>query len=155
MEGQRPLKNLLLEKTLGNRRLFHFLLRSASLAQTPVAEGRFLRHLPLIFSEEHRFRRLPVLAKVPLRDQWELINPRIENPRCKVALFAGCLTDFVYPEQGKALMDACKDHGVRFEYPMEQTCCGLPALMMGEKETARRVAVQNIKAVDPADFDYV
>lgn len=27
--------------------------------------------------------------------------------------------------------------------------------MMGEKETARLVAVQNIKAVDPAQFDYV
>ena len=27
--------------------------------------------------------------------------------------------------------------------------------MMGEKETAREVAVQNIKAMDPADYDYV
>ncbi|MDR3555641.1 MAG: LUD domain-containing protein, partial [Syntrophobacteraceae bacterium] len=155
VEGEKPLKNVLLEKTLGNRRLFHFLLRSGSIAQRPVTEGPFLRHLPLIFSEEHRFRKLPALARVPLRDQWEQINPAVENPRYKVAFFGGCLTDFVYPEQGQALLDACRDRGVRFEYPKEQTCCGLPALMMGEKEIARRVAVQNIKAVDPADFDYV
>ena len=155
VEGEKPVKNVLLEKTLGNRRLFHFLLRSGSHLQAPVAEGRFLRHLPLIFSEEHQFRRLPALAKVPLRDKWEKINPVTQNPRYKVAFFGGCLTDFVYPEQGQALLDACRDLGVRFEYPMEQTCCGLPALMMGEKETARRVAVQNIKAVDPAEFDYV
>ena len=155
VEGEKPLKNELLKRTLGNRRLFHFLLRSGSLAQAPLVEGRYLRHLPLFFSAEHRFRRLPALAKVPLRDQWEKINPGVENPRFKVAFFGGCLTDFVYPEQGQALLKACRDHSVRFEYPMEQTCCGLPALMMGEKETARRVAVQNIKAVDPADFDYV
>ncbi|MDR3570057.1 MAG: LUD domain-containing protein [Syntrophobacteraceae bacterium] len=155
VEGPKPLKNVLLKRTLENRRLFHFLLRSGSLAQAPVVEGRFLRHLPLFFTEEHRFRRLPALAKVPLRDQWEKINPRIENPRLRVALFGGCLTDFVYPEQGQALLDACRGYDVRFEYPMEQSCCGLPALMAGEKETARLVAIQNLKAVDPAQFDYV
>ncbi|MGC8492587.1 MAG: L-lactate dehydrogenase (quinone) large subunit LdhH [Syntrophobacteraceae bacterium] len=155
VEGRRPAKNVLLKTVLQNRRLFHFLLRSASHVQAPVAEGGYLRHLPLIFSEEHDFRRLPALAKVPLRDKWEHINPATPNPRLKVALFGGCLTDFVYPEQGEALLTVCRDLGVRFEYPVGQTCCGLPALMAGEKETARRVAVQNIKALDPADFDFV
>jgi Fe-S oxidoreductase len=70
-------------------------------------------------------------------------------------LFGGCLTDFVYPEQGEALMRLCQGHEVQLEYPIEQTCCGLPAQMMGERETARDVAVQNIKAIDPADYDYI
>ncbi len=155
VEGKKPLRNLLLKKALENRRLFHFLLRRASLAQKPLAEGQYLRHLPFLFSEEHNFRRLPLVAKVPLRDMWESINQRVENPRYRVALFAGCLTDFVYPEQGQALLRLCRDHGVQLEFPMEQTCCGLPAQMMGEKETARDVAVQNIKAMDPADYDYI
>jgi iron-sulfur cluster protein len=155
VEGKKPFKNLLLKKALENRRLFHFLLRRASLAQKPLAEGEYLRHLPFLFSEEQSFRRLPVVAKVPLRDMWESINQRVENPRYRVALFGGCLTDFVYPEQGQALLQLCRDHGVQLEYPMEQTCCGLPAQMMGEKETARDVAVQNIKAMDPADYDYI
>jgi iron-sulfur cluster protein len=155
VEGKKPFKNLLLKKALENRRLFHFLLRRAYLAQRPLAEGQYLRHLPFVFSEEHRFRRLPVVAKVPLRDMWASINQRVENPRYRVALFGGCLTDFVYPEQAQALLQLCRDHGVQFEYPMEQTCCGLPAQMMGERETAKDVAVQNLKAVDPADYDYI
>jgi iron-sulfur cluster protein len=167
VEGKKPLKNLLLKGALENRRLFHSLLRSASFAQRPLVEAGpagdelskterlYLRHLPFLFSEEHRFRRLPAIAKVPLRDLWASINRRVENPRFRVALFGGCLSDFVYPEQGRALVRLCRDYDVQLEYPMEQTCCGLPAQMMGEKRTAKDVAVQNIKGVDPADYDYV
>jgi iron-sulfur cluster protein len=155
VEGKKPVKNLMLKKALANRRLFHFLLRRAAFAQKPFVEGQYLRHLPFFFSEEHGFRRLPAIAKVPLRDMWESINRHVENPRYRVALFGGCLTDFVYPEQGQALLRLCRDHDVQLEYPMEQTCCGLPAQMMGEKETARDVAVQNLKAIDPADYDYI
>jgi len=155
VEGKKPLKNLLLKKALENRRLFHFLLRRASFAQKPVVEGEYLRHLPFLFSEEHRFRRLPAIAKVPLRDMWQNINRQVDSPRCRVALFGGCLTDFVYPEQGQALLALCRNHDVQLDYPMDQTCCGLPAQMMGERETAREVAVQNIKAIDPAEYDYI
>ncbi len=155
VEGKKPLRNFMLQKVLSNRRLFHFLLRKAKIAQKPVAEDGFIRHLPMLFSGEHGFRRLPAIAKTPLRDIWEHINPRIETPKYRVALFGGCLVDFVYPEQARALLKICKGHGVQFEYPTEQTCCGLPAQMMGEKETAREVAVQNLKALDPADYDYV
>ena len=155
VEGKKPLKNLLLKKALVNRSLFHFLLRRASFVQKPVAEGPYLRHLPFLFSEEQRFRRLPAIAGEPLRDSWKRIYRRTENPRYRVALFGGCLIDFVYPEQGEALFSLCREHGVQLEYPMEQTCCGLPAQMMGEKETARDVAVQNIKAIDPSDYDFI
>jgi Fe-S oxidoreductase len=41
------------------------------------------------------------------------------------------------------------------EYPLGQTCCGLPAKMMAEKEVAREVALQNLAALDPADYDYI
>ncbi len=112
VEGKRPVKNLLLKKALENRRLFHFLLRRASFAQKPFTEGQYVRHLPFLFSGEHGFRRLPAIAKVPLRDMWESINRRVENPRYRVALFGGCLTDFVYPEQGQALIRLCRDHDV-------------------------------------------
>ncbi len=155
IEGKKPLKNALLRKVLPNRRLFHFLLRRGALAQKPVVGDGFIRHLPFFFSREQGFRSLPALAKTPLRDMWENINPRIENPRCRVALFGGCLVDFVYPEQASALLRITRDLGVQMEYPMEQTCCGLPAQMMGEKETAKEVAIRNLEAIDPAEYDYI
>lgn len=155
VEGKKPVRNLLLQKVLENRRLFHFLLRKAAVAQKPVAHAGYIRHIPLFFSGEHDFRSLPAIAKVPLRDMWERVNPRIEKAKLRVALFGGCLVDFVYPEQALSLLRLGKDHGVQFEYPMDQTCCGLPAQMMGEKETAREVAVRNLNALDPAGYDFI
>ncbi len=157
VEGDKPLKNRLLSRVLKDRRLFHFLLRRAHLAQRPLLKDKgFIRHLPLLFTEEHRFRSLPAIARTPLRDLWETWSqPRVRNPRYRVALFGGCLVDFVYPEQARALLELVRGHGVELEYPMEQSCCGLPAKMMGENETAREVAIANLKAMDPARYDYI
>ncbi len=155
-EGTKPVKNVILNLVLRNRRLFHFLLRRASLAQSPVASGeRVMRHLPFFFDREHEFRSLPLLAGTPLRDRWNQVNPSLENPRLRVALFGGCLVDFVYPEQALALVKLFAAHDVQLEYPMEQTCCGLPAEMMGEKETARQVALQNLHSLDMSRFDHI
>ncbi len=155
VEGDKPLKNRLLSRVLRDRKLFHFLLRRASLAQKPVSDGPYLRHLPFLFAQEHNFRRLPTVAATPLRDRWNRIAPRPEKVRHRVALFAGCLVDFVYPEQAEALLRLLKEHAVQIDFPPDQSCCGLPAQMMGEKETAQEVAIQNLKAMDPARYDYV
>lgn len=72
-----------------------------------------------------------------------------------MALFGGCLIDFAYPEQGEALLKLLKGHSVQLEYPMGQTCCGLPVQMVTEIEVAKEVAKQNLKALDPANFDYI
>jgi iron-sulfur cluster protein len=155
-EAKLPLKNKLLRRVLKDRKLFHFILRRASLAQKPLARGDgFIRHLPFFFGQEHDFRSLPVIARTPFRDLWPKLYQKVPNPRCRVALFGGCLVDFVYPEQGIALLKTLKDQGVQVEYPLGQTCCGLPAKMMAEKAVAREVAPQNLAAIDPADYDYI
>ncbi|MFP5213187.1 MAG: L-lactate dehydrogenase (quinone) large subunit LdhH [Acidobacteriota bacterium] len=155
-EGKKPLKNALLGRVLKDRKLFHFLLRRAWLAQKPLmGEGPFLRHLPSLFTGAHGFKSLPAIAKSPLRDRWERINPRIESPRYRVAFFGGCLVDFVYPEQGEAMLQAMRDHAVQVEFPMEQSCCGLPALMAAEREAAIETALLNIKAMEAEKFDYI
>jgi iron-sulfur cluster protein len=154
-EEKRPLKNRLLRRVLHNRRLFHFLLRRAYLAQKPLAKEGFIRHLPFFFGKEHEFRSLPAVVRTPLRDRWARVAPKVARPRLKVALFAGCLADFVYPEQGEALAKILKEHQVQVDFPPEQSCCGLPAKCMGEMEIAEEMAVQNLKALDPADYDHI
>lgn len=155
-EKRRPIKNLLLARILKDRKLFHFLLRRAALAQKPLAQkGPFIRHLPLFFDKAHGFRSLPVIQATPLRDRWKKIRPDVKNPALRVTLFGGCLTDFVYPEQAEAVLPILADHRVAVDYPMDQTCCGLPALMAAEKETARDVARLNIGAVDLDRTDWI
>ena len=168
-----PIKSLMLAKVLKSRKLFHGLLRAASLAQKPVTGNtQYLRHLPMIFFKEHNFKKLPAIAEVPFRDRWEAIQKDLKtapskagtkpvtkpgNTPIRVAIFSGCVQDFVYPEQLEAGIKAMRSSGrdIVFEFPMGQSCCGLPAMMMGEKEAARDVAVQNITAFKHVKADYI
>ncbi len=155
-EKKTPVKNRVLGKVMKNRKLFHFILRRAYLAQKPFAKNRpMIRHLPHFFEKKHGFRSLPVIAKTPLRDQWERLCPQVTYPKYTIGFFAGCAIDFIYPEQGRALLTLLGGHNVRVEFPMDQTCCGLPALMAAEEDTAKAVARQNIRAIPPQHYDYI
>ncbi len=155
-EEGHPLPGLMLSLMLKNRKLFHALLRSAQLAQKPIrGDTPYLRHLPQIFSKQHNFRALPAIAPRAFRDRWEHERPAPGTPRMRVALFAGCVQDFVYPEQLSAGVRLLAAHGARVEFPMDQSCCGLPVAMMGDKAAARAVSRQNIEAFDGGRFDYV
>jgi len=155
-EGKKPVKNHFLARVMKNRKLFHFLLRNASLAQRPLSKGApMIRHLPHFFEKAHGFRSLPVIARTPLRDRWPAIKKPVANPELNVGFFGGCAVDFIYPEQAEALVDLLDDHGVNLEFPMEQTCCGLPALMAAEEETAADLALQNAAAFDVDAYDYI
>lgn len=151
-----PLKSTLLSKVLRSRKLFHTLLRYAQKAQKPISDSEgYLRHLPHIFSKEHGFRQLPAIDPKPFRDRWPAIRPSVDRPRYRIALFSGCVQDFVYPEQLTAAVELLASQQVSVLFPMEQSCCGLPVQMMGELEAARQVASQNVMAMVADQVDYV
>lgn len=154
-EEGHPLPSLLLGKLMKNRKLFHTFLRTAKMAQRPLTGGtQYIRHLPHIFSKDHGFKALPAIAAKPFRDRFEAIKPRVTAPKYRVALFSGCVQDFVYPEQLEAAVKVLGAHGVEIDFPMEQSCCGLPLQMMGEKKAGIDVARQNIEAM-AGSYDYV
>jgi len=155
-EEGHPLQSQLLGMVLKNRKMFHTLLRSARAVQKPVTGGTpYLRHLPMIFARGQDFRALPAIAEKAFRDQFESIKPKVSSPKYRVALFSGCVQDFVYPEQAVAAVKILAKHNVSVDYPMDQSCCGLPVQMMGEREASRSVAAQNVAAFDPAGCDYI
>jgi Fe-S oxidoreductase len=82
-------------------------------------------------------------------DTWCWVKIVLGKPACSPG---ECLVDFVYPEQGVALLKALKDQGVQVEYPLGQTCCGLPAKMMGEKEVAVKAEQLVGKLIDFSPF---
>lgn len=129
---------------LSNRRAFHGLLRAASLAQKPLADGPYLRHLPLWLTEAGKDRRLPALAVEPLRSRF----PKLKQPRSirRAAFFAGCLIDFVYPEIGEAVVRVLNRAGIEVVFPEKQTCCGAPAYFSGVPEAAAANARDNVEA---------
>ncbi|KAF5039639.1 Lactate utilization protein B [anaerobic digester metagenome] len=154
-EEGHPLPSLLLGKLMKNRKLFHTFLRTAKMAQRPLTGGtQYIRHLPHIFSKDHGFKALPAIAAKPFRDRFEALKPRVSAPKYRVALFSGCVQDFVYPEQLEAAVKVLGAHGVEIDFPMDQSCCGLPLQMMGEKKASIDVARQNIDAM-AGSYDYI
>jgi hypothetical protein len=87
-----------------------------------------------------------------LRDHLAGIQAHVTDT---ASLPAGCLQDFVYPEQLKAAVQLMADLQVTVEFPMDQSCCGLPVEMMGEKEAAVEVAWQNVRAFNLGETDYI
>ena len=152
-----PIESTLLAKVLANRKLFHTLLRFGKWAQRPVTGGTpFIRHLPEMFLKGQGFRALPAIAPKAFRDEWPKLKPKTESHgKIRVGLFAGCAQDFLYPEQLKAAVKILSAKGCDVEFPMEQSCCGLPVRMMGERNASESVALQNVRAFDAARFDYI
>ncbi|MDO5483327.1 MAG: LUD domain-containing protein [Desulfovibrionaceae bacterium] len=137
----------LLGSVMKNRKMFHSLLKFAKYAQKPFTGGtQFQRHLPAMFLGKHGFKALPAIAGKSFRDRWPELEPRVSNPTMRVAIFSGCAQDFIYPEQLEACVKILAARNVAVEFPMDQTCCGLPLEMMGQRETSIDVAKQNVKA---------
>ena len=155
-EGIGAGKSIVFKKVMRNRKLFHSLIRAASLLQKPVSKGeRSIRHLPAYFSSFTEWRTLPTIAAKPLRDLLPEVPQNIEKPRYRVAFFGGCGNDFIYPEMGLDLVKVLNHLGVEVYYPQEQNCCGIPALYSGDRQTAVELAEQNVRALLAEDPDFV
>ena len=146
-EDGAPVTARIASAAMKNRKVFHALLKFMRFSQRPVAgSDGFVRHLPMALFGRHGFKSLPVLAPRAFREMWPTLHRRKEKPRMKIALFAGCAQDFAYPQHLAAAMKVFDAANVEVDFPMEQTCCGLPLTMLGEVGAARDVAGQNVAA---------
>ncbi len=144
------------QNILTNRKVFHTLLRIGSIAQKPVQNGKFIRHLPLFFAGMTKGRSLPAIAAEPFRDRAEkLFRKNPKNPVLKAAFFSGCNLDFVFPETGESVVKVLQDLNIEVSYPQEQSCCGKPVLGMGDRETGKKIARQNIEAFEKTEADII
>jgi len=164
--GLSPLKRMILS-VYSRPRAVDISTNLGRLLDRPIERGGFVRtrKLPKI-NRQTRWRSLPALAAKPLREMTpagsfeEALPPVVANGAAgkSVALFPGCMTDRLYPEQGLAVSRSLRALGVRVVYPKNLNCCGLPASNMGDAETAKRMAKQTIESLEaslariPADY---
>jgi L-lactate dehydrogenase complex protein LldF len=153
IEKGEPLVQKAIFTVVHNRRLFHAMLRAASIGGTPLTKGRYIRHLPMFLSGLTDGRSLPAIAMAPFRDRFR----KIRQPSCgeKAAFYAGCLIDFAYPEMGEALVSILNRADIEVTFPDGQTCCGAPARYSGVYEVAERNAIDNIRALLEDEVTYV
>ena len=65
-----------------------------------------------------------------------------------VQLFVTCLVDGFAPQVGQATVRLLEQHGQTVEFPVDQTCCGQPALNAGIREDARAMAAHTVAVLD-------
>ena len=150
-----PLLQKSIYAVVNNRRLFHGMLRAASIAGKPFSKGtKFIRHLPMFLADLTDGRSLPAIAAKPFRDVFKTID-QPKNLQEKAVFYGGCLIDFAYPEMGEALVKILNKAGIEVLFPEGQTCCGAPARYNGAYEVAAKNAEDNIQALLAERADYV
>lgn len=141
---------------VSDRKLFHSLLRIASVAQAPFTKGQpMIRHLPMFLSGLTEGRSFPAIAPVPFRDIFPTIKQDVKNPKGTIALFAGCLLDFIYVDLARAVIADMNSIGYKVEMPLGQACCGCPATSMGDVANATKEAIINIEGMEAEKYDYI
>ncbi len=150
--------NIIYRWLLPRRRLFGRVVRLASWFQgifLPRTEGT-IRHLSFFLSALGKGRHIPQIAPKFLRQSVPEINkpPAGVEVKYTVGYFTGCMTDFVFPELGKKIINFLTRNGVEVVVPRGQGCCGAPVFLgAGDFATGRRMADANVKTFK--DLDYV
>ncbi|MDR2302120.1 MAG: LUD domain-containing protein [Deltaproteobacteria bacterium] len=159
-EDGAPITSSLLSAVMGNRDLFHALLKYAKYAQKPAVTGSFVRHLPEIVAGSHGFRALPAIANRSFRETWPQLEAQMapklgQSKGPRVAVMAGCAHDFIYPEQLVEAVKLLLIKEAKVSFPTDQSCCGLPLQALGQREASLKTAKTNLRAFAAKDLDYV
>lgn len=144
----------------------HTLGRPKAIKVLPVAGKQFLTllankvppergmHLRFPLPNVPKNRLLPKLTEKPLLDKLpEFIQGDTNKPT--VAVFLGCLHNFLDIPTGKSIIDLLKLLNFSIWIPKKQSCCGLPFLSMGMNEAFKRLAKQNLTAFSAKTPDYI
>jgi glycolate oxidase iron-sulfur subunit len=117
-------------------------LQNIFLKKIPEESGLLLR-FPLPYLDERRF--IPPLAKdflLEIQSGWV----RAEKEIMRVGFFVGCVTNYLFPNIGKAILDIFPRRGISVFVPKNQYCCGLPAFGSGDEDSPQSLARKNIEA---------
>jgi glycolate oxidase iron-sulfur subunit len=119
--------------------------------KVPASSGLRLRFpLPFVGGK----RRLPKMAAKPFLQRYQEIIPG-DPGKPRVVYFVGCMTNYLYPEIGEAAITLLTSLGCTIIIPKDQQCCGFPALSGGDMTTFRKLAEQNLSALEKHQADYI
>ena len=153
-KGLHPIKKIIF-KTIKMYRLFDFGMKTGSVFQGLAMKrihgsdkGARLR-FDLGIGKEKVF---PNLAKRPLKDELPEVV-KVQNPKMRVAYYLGCMTNYFYTDMGKAVVDVLAENECEVVIPKDQGCCGIPASVNGDVESAKVMARRNLLAFEKMGAD--
>lgn len=109
--------------------------------------GEFLKKLAGL----HPHRKVPEFPQESFRvwaKQHGLGIMRTSGKR-KVAFFAGCTGQYLFPQVPKAAVEVLRRNGIEVYFP-EQKCCGMPSLLEGDRDLTFQFVKFNTEHLIPA-----
>ncbi|MGQ9456421.1 MAG: LUD domain-containing protein [Armatimonadota bacterium] len=134
-------------------RTFRSTVRLVRFAQTGLIRSDKASYGLRLISDLLGGRRLTDLADKFLRES--LPGEQNHEGKPRVVLFAGCMIDFVYPMIGEAISTVLTRLGAAVLFPQEQSCCGAPAMYLGDFYTAQKLAQDTVDALKDCSADYI
>jgi glycolate oxidase iron-sulfur subunit len=74
-----------------------------------------------------------------------------EATRGEVMLFAGCVFDHVFPQVGRAAYETVRTSGKSVAVFRDAACCGLPAMVSGDRRSAMACVEGNLRRLRSAE----
>lgn len=109
---------------------------------------RFFQDLGLVFPLHllQPFKMLKDMGVVApgtsLREEMALY--KAARPKARIAVFAGCTVNFLYPHIGRALIRSLNALHYDVVLPKGEVCCGAPLRALGFEEDAAELAERNL-----------
>jgi glycolate oxidase iron-sulfur subunit len=152
--------------SLLQRLILHHLFPYSGRVKAALAPARLLQKLGMLDLAERTglTRVLPptlrrMAAMLPRmsgsRARLPEVLPPVGPKRARVALFAGCVGDAIYPETTAATARVLQQNGCEVVIPRTQACCGAIHYHSGVEEPALALARQNIEVFDFEKFDAI
>ncbi len=159
-KGMKPVKRAILS-AWANPSAMNVLMKIGRHAQKPLVRRGLIRSRKMpILNKQTRWRSLPALAEQPLRERVGRSTPteaRIPSAAAgmRVALFPGCMTDRLYPEQGEAVIRVLNALGATVVNPPSLHCCGLIPNNSGDTEHARYLSIATMESLESIEADVI
>jgi len=148
--GQPLIQKMILRGLLGVPQRFE---KAMKLARVTQSLWQPLKNLPL--PGLSGFKTAPPIADKPLHDRLPSVTKAKGTKQGTIAFYAGCAIGHIYPEIGEAVVNRLANLGWEVHLPKNQGCCGIPALVKGDAETACKLAQHNIRIEDFQSVDYI
>lgn len=80
---------------------------------------------------------------------------KVARPKGRIAVFAGCSVNFLYPNMGMSLINSLNSLGYDAILSRAEACCGAPLISLGLKDDAVEVAEKNISIFEKLQVEAV
>ena len=157
-KGLSPVKKIMFKQVLSKPHIFNTLLiwaekfQKLAIKSKKTPQGTSCARFSTPFLKHRNF--VPV-AKKPFHKLLDTMDLDSKRSNYRVAFFTGCLIDKIMPQIAESSIKALHHNNVSIFIPENQSCCGIPALAAGDRDTFNLLIENNASLFRKQQFDFL